>query len=83
MFDRNGRKMLSISTKSFFQLLIFVSLLVGVAQSIASSNDNKLDTYSLVDELEYNESHRQGRCKIFLLCFVFSFKLKVALNSFI
>lgn len=64
MFDRNARKMLCISMKSLFQLLIFISLSVGVIQSMASSNDNKLDTYSLTDESEYNETHRQGRCKL-------------------
>lgn len=63
MFDRNARKMLCIPMKSLFQLLIFISLSVGVTQSMASSNDNALDTHTVADESEYNESHRQGRCK--------------------
>lgn len=64
MFDRNARKMLCIPMKSLFQLLIFISLSVGVTQSMASSNDNAFDTHSLTDDLEYTESHRQGRCKL-------------------
>lgn len=66
MFDRNARKMLCIPMQSLFQLLIFISLSVGVTKSMASSNDNALDPRhgTLNDSSEYNESHRQGRCKL-------------------
>lgn len=71
----NVRKMLCISMKSLLQLLIFISLSIVVTQSMASLNDNTLDTHTLTDESEYNESHRQGRCKLnsFYSVFFFSF----------
>lgn len=58
MFDRNARKMLCIPMKSLLQLLIFISLSVGVTHSMVS-----LDSHALT-ESEYSESHRQGRRKL-------------------